>query len=151
MKIALQTTYKIPDYALSYLINDDESGINEEDIQTIDQWINKLEEGLTQTILKNVPNNTKLDFILDPFPNPDGNNESYFTHTPDFGLPCNVIDTILTILVEDNIEPVFLARMHINSNYGYHNPYNPLTAQTWNKPQDYNNYYNAYQFYRNIG
>lgn len=77
-------TVKMPSYALSYLVNGDSSALNEEDIAIIDRWYNKLQAraDLFQCVV-----------IIAP-----GDEEPYFTATPEFGLPCDVVDCTITFL-----------------------------------------------------
>lgn len=68
----MRTTEKIPDWAICALINDDWDGLTDEDIDTISEWQSR----------------SRLIVI-----SPTDYNE-YFTSTPAFGKPCNVIDCI---------------------------------------------------------
>lgn len=70
-----QTIEAIPAYALPYLINADPSGLEDEDIQEIDDWIERC--GITWVCP------------------PDSDDEhGYFTTNPAFGKPCNVYDCV---------------------------------------------------------
>ena len=62
---------RLPDYAASYLVNGDSSGISEEDIQNIDNWIDSYYEGYSGLI---------WDI--------EGE-EGSFDSCPPFGLACN--------------------------------------------------------------
>lgn len=90
MKIVYEREAKIPDYALPYLINGDDSGISMEDKKIIDQWestylaIAEDWKGIFEVAL---PSNE--------------NWESYFTGNPEFGLACNVVDCTLLVLVSE--------------------------------------------------
>lgn len=64
-------TLPIPEYALSYLINNDGSGISEEDKQIIDDWLSEQD------------NLSHIDVI---------DEESEFSWNPVFGQPCNTLD-----------------------------------------------------------
>ncbi len=63
-------TVNIPDYALCTLINDDSSGIDQEDLDNINEWEQSYSDylPLTYNILEG---------------------ESSFCSSPEFGLPCN--------------------------------------------------------------
>lgn len=64
------TQERIPTWALCYLVNADPTGLSEEDIQTIKDWMER-------------------NKIYNVFPE---NEDEYFTHYPAFGLPCDVVD-----------------------------------------------------------
>ena len=67
---------RIPTWALCYLVNDDPSGLSEEDIRMVDEFVNK--------------NNVS---IVDPVrTNEDGDFHEYFSHYPAFGLGTDVVD-----------------------------------------------------------
>ena len=84
MKTILERDIKLPDYSLSYLINGDSSGINEEDIALIDNWYktytDRLQSG--ESIVISLPE--------DEYPE--------FTWAPEFGLACNCFNCMITIL-----------------------------------------------------
>lgn len=67
------TTEKIPVYALSALINGDYSGMEEEDIQNINEWLERSE-------IKEVICPTDEEY------------QPYFTECPAFGLATDVVD-----------------------------------------------------------
>lgn len=67
------TTEKIPVYALSALINGDYSGMEEEDIQNISEWLERSE-------IKEVICPTDEEY------------KPYFTECPAFGLATDVVD-----------------------------------------------------------
>ncbi len=71
----------IPEYALSYLINDDPSALEDGEIKMVDEYIKgfEIKEGQYMTV------------------NIDSENEAYFTNSPEFGLPCNVVDCEILI------------------------------------------------------
>jgi len=81
MKIQAEFSEKVPTWALSYLVNDDCSGITEEDKEMVDKFWNKYQR--------------KADmfhcFVTLNFPE-DIDNEKYFCSTPSFGLACDVVD-----------------------------------------------------------
>lgn len=66
------TTEKIPSYALCYLINGDKDTLTDNEIKEIENWMDK--SGIKEVLP------------------PDEENETYFTHSPAFGLPCDVIE-----------------------------------------------------------
>lgn len=66
------TTEKIPTYALCYFIYNDASGMDEQDIVNAENWLK--ESGIKEVLT------------------PDEENQPYFTHSPAFGLPCEVIE-----------------------------------------------------------
>ena len=86
-----QHTYdvRMPDYALPYLINCDDSGLNFDDIQAIDRYM--------APFYKTACDYKMGDVIVSPT---DENPEPYFTWNPAFGLACDVIDCTIVILSE---------------------------------------------------
>lgn len=76
MKIELVDTVKFPAYALSYLINGDASGIEDEDVENVDAWLESLSEyGPYQ------------HFTFDY-----GDYEEDFYPHPEFGLACECVE-----------------------------------------------------------
>ena len=74
----------IPTWALCYLFNSDVTGLTDEEIRMIDNWLNNWErEALTNT------------------PTVGGNAQPYFSHCPLFGLPAEVEDCNI-IFTNDN-------------------------------------------------
>ena len=71
MKTVYSEIVPLPNYSLSYLINGDSSGLNEDEIIKIDNWLNELSSQYKSN-----------NIIIDPFYN-DG--EQYFN-------PSNCID-----------------------------------------------------------
>ena len=67
-----RTTEKIPAWALCALINDDWTGISDEDFELIAEWQSR----------------SRLVVICPT------DCEEYFTRVPAFGKPCNVVDCI---------------------------------------------------------
>lgn len=67
-----RSTEKIPTWALCALINDDWSGLNDADVDTIIEWIN-----------------TNRLVVMCP-----ADCNEYYTSVPAFGLPCMVMDCI---------------------------------------------------------
>lgn len=86
MKTIAEYEVRIPDYALCYIVNDDSSGLSEEDKKNIDNFFQKYKDIAEQ-------NNGTVNFGY------DSDQESYFTWHPAFGLTCNVYDAIIQILV----------------------------------------------------
>lgn len=78
MKLKIIESYEVPTYALPALINGDYSGLNQEDSENIDNWVER--------IRKNHSITGAIDFNL-----VDGTYEAYFSHCPAFGLPCDVV------------------------------------------------------------
>jgi len=76
---------RIPDYALSYLVNGDDSGLDEQDKKNIDSYMKNF---------YNVLNDE--EFII--FAVNQECKESYFTWHPAFGLACSVIDCTILIV-----------------------------------------------------
>ena len=94
-KISEYTELKIPDYALSYLVNNDSSGIEEEDIKNIDSF---MEQFYTEA----KENDGNVIFNTSEIIDGDGEileyQEPYFCHFPVFGLACNVVDCTVLIV-----------------------------------------------------
>lgn len=65
------TTEPIPTWALCALVNDDWTGVTEEDKKTIDEWFER----------------SKIKRVVGPI-----SYDEYFTHYPAFGLACMVMD-----------------------------------------------------------
>jgi len=70
-----KTTEKIPTWSLCYLVNDDASGLTDEEIQSIDHWCKNL--GVQ---------------IVSPCMDDECDTHPYFSHCPAFGLPTEVVD-----------------------------------------------------------
>ena len=75
MKIKNTYEYQFPSYALPALINGDFDGLEDEDIKHIEKFME---------------DNKHIDVFDDKEPE----QEPYFTHYPEFGLACNVVDLI---------------------------------------------------------
>lgn len=67
---------KIPEWALPTLINGDTSGLSREDFETIKSWSDSWDSVFDLSVLSG---------------------ESYFSSSPEFGLPCNVYDCTVDI------------------------------------------------------
>ena len=75
---------RVPTYALSYLVNGDASGLEDNDQTNIDKWFEQF-----ATEAKNCGGQVI-------FSTPD-NGEPYFSHCPEFGLACDVEDCTVLI------------------------------------------------------
>ena len=75
MKIKDTYEYQFPSYALPALINGDYDGLEDEDIKLLDNFI-------------------KSNSHIDVWEDKEIDQEPYFTHYPEFGLPCNVVDVV---------------------------------------------------------
>lgn len=91
MKIHAEYDVKLPNYSLTYLINGDSSGIDGDDILTIDNGMKRFYE------IADSVNGSLTISVMDS----DDNQESYFSSWPLFGLPCSVYDAKIIILVEN--------------------------------------------------
>lgn len=85
MKTLKKYSVEIPDYALSYIVMDDASGLTEEDKSNIDSFLNPFYQE-AETLGGHVLINLDYD------------SESHFTWNPPFGLACNVLDFTILIL-----------------------------------------------------
>lgn len=66
---------RIPAWALCYLVNADDTGLDAEDKKTVDEWVERTRNG------------GRIDVCC-----PDDGGESYFCSYPAFGLACDVED-----------------------------------------------------------
>jgi hypothetical protein len=82
--VAEYTKLKIPSYALSYLVNDDASGLEEKDIAATDAYMQQYYEEAKKA---------GGHVIFSP-----SDQEPYFTHTPEYGLPCDVVECTVLIV-----------------------------------------------------
>jgi hypothetical protein len=80
-----QQNSKIPSYALPYLINNDSSGLSQDDIRIIDRWLDDWLES---------SRSVEGYLVISP----TGESER-FTRFPEFGLPCMYIECDISILV----------------------------------------------------
>ena len=83
MKTILERKELIPDYALSYLINGDFSGLSPDDRKNIDTWYANYENRMQ----------TGESIIISP-----AEDNSNFTWNPAFGLACNCIECTILIV-----------------------------------------------------
>jgi hypothetical protein len=99
MKIVNHISAAVPTYALSYLVNGDSSGIDQEDVSDIDAWL----AGCRENLLAAHPGAT-IDLVTR-----DGC-EGSFTYFPAFGLPCDCIPGAVVAMVanEDPAPPLEL-------------------------------------------
>ena len=89
MKKLLDDTVDIPDYALSYLINGDASGLDEEDKRNADKFMKHYED---------IAEKYNSSVIIAP----EDYNEGSFCSNPAFGLPCNTFECRIIILVDNS-------------------------------------------------
>jgi len=90
MKIEYEFEEDIPEYALCYLVNGDDSGIEPEDKQNTDEFMEEF-----YTLAQEHNGNVVIDWLEE---------ESHFTWNPAFGLACNVITCNIVILVPEDEE-----------------------------------------------
>lgn len=64
---------KIPTWSIGYIINGDSTGLTEDEIRMIDNWLNEWQVE-----------------IVSPITDGQGNAQPYFSHYPLFGLPAEV-------------------------------------------------------------
>lgn len=85
MKIKLQTTEKVPAYAVYYLeYGEDDGGVmDQDDIINCEAWLERLR---------------KIGYTSPTFDWGDGETTGmpYFSTCPAFGLPCDVVDCVIT-------------------------------------------------------
>lgn len=94
MKIVDYIEDNCPDYALSYLVNGDSSGIEEEDKKNADEWL----EYLSAKMARDYPG-LRTDLLF------DDNAEPSFCHSPAFGLACDCIPCAFVVWA-DNESPL---------------------------------------------
>jgi len=83
MEVHSENKVEMPDYALCYLIYGDGSGLEDSDIKEIDQYMESFYSKAKEV----------EGYVL---VSPE-DSEQYFSASPAFGLPCNVVDTNITI------------------------------------------------------
>lgn len=64
---------KIPTWSIGYIINGDSTGLTEDEIRMIDNWLNEWQVE-----------------IVSPITDGQGNAQPYFSHCPLFGFPAEV-------------------------------------------------------------
>lgn len=84
LQTVLETTEDVPSYALSYLVNGDASGLEDEEQKAIDEWYGHYQE---------IADRRGGHVIIDP-----GDEEEEFTRYPAFGLACSTVPTTILIL-----------------------------------------------------
>lgn len=65
----------VPSYAVGYLVYGEADGLNSDDVENIDQWVERMRK-----------DGKRLEI------NPISGRDEYFSNNPPFGLPCNVLD-----------------------------------------------------------
>jgi len=90
MKIVNYCDANVPTWALSYLVNNDASGITEEDKKQVDGWRDKCIDALRAE----TPG-ASFDFFY-------SDQEGSFTHRPAFGLAADAIDGAMVALVDND-------------------------------------------------
>lgn len=87
METKAEFGFKIPTWALCYIVNNDYSGITEEDKEMVDKFWNKWQKKADMyecVVVFSAPE--------------DIDAEKYFYPSPEFGLACDVVDCTLTFL-----------------------------------------------------
>lgn len=90
MKIIDYIEDNFPDYALSYAVNGDASGIEPEDVEACDAWLSGCEERLR----KLYPDALAIELLFE-----DG--EGSFVRCPAFGLACNAVQCAVAVFVDN--------------------------------------------------
>ena len=75
----------IPSWALSYLVNNDATGLSDEDRAQVDSFIADFEAEAKSL-------NAHVMFV------DDAEGGEFFTNSPEFGLPCNCVEAKILIL-----------------------------------------------------
>jgi len=91
-------TYRIPEFYLSYIFNDDESGLLQSELDQFNTWYEKLCENLQSYCKENNINFNKTNIVFDCS---DGENfnESYFTyHANIINTGCQAVDCTIVLL-----------------------------------------------------
>ena len=83
--VAEYTGLNVPDYALFYLVNGDDSGIEPDDKAIVDAWYAEFEQK-ANAVNGHVIFSTETD------------DEGYFSNSPEFGLPCTCYDCTIIIV-----------------------------------------------------
>lgn len=80
---------RIPDYAAPYLVNGDPSGLNQEDIENIDKWVESMnEDGYNVSTWCTVVQDDEGEWCIEDEAEPS------YSSSPEFGLPCNVYEVM---------------------------------------------------------
>lgn len=98
MHAVYERKINMPDYAMPYLINGDNSGLTEEDIQIIDRWFNRMQR---------IADNYESVVIIGM---PEDGDEGSFCSDPEFGLACNCFEITITMLKQilQHYQPIIL-------------------------------------------
>lgn len=90
--VAEYNNLKIPDWALSYLVNADDSGITEEDKKLVDDFMQRYYDE-AENFSQLLGENHYVIFSVDNY-----EDEPYFSQLPKFGLACNVQECTILIV-----------------------------------------------------
>ena len=90
MKIIDYIEDSVPEYALSYLVNGDASGMEDADVAACDEWF----KSCTDKLHRDYPG-LAVDLLL------SDNHEGSFTRSPAFGLACNCVDGAVVVWAEN--------------------------------------------------
>lgn len=83
MKTIAEYEVKFPSWALSYVINGDDSGITPEDKRLVDSYMSRFPAGAI------------VDYEAEA--------GEYFTWCPEFGLACDVVDAHIIVLAPEDL------------------------------------------------
>lgn len=92
MKLINYIEDKFPTYTLSYIINGDASGIDEDDVANCDEWYDRL----TASLKESHPD-AQIMFLYD-----EQEECGSFTPFPAFGLACNAVDCVIAAYVSND-------------------------------------------------
>jgi hypothetical protein len=87
MQTIAKTNVRMPTYALPLIVNGDNTGINDEDMKNILDFLDSM-----QKIADG------LHCFYDIF---EVGDTEYFSNHPEFGLPCNVCDYVVVFMIPD--------------------------------------------------
>jgi len=79
----------MPEWAVCYLEYGDTGDLSEEDLRLADEWRDRIDKQAVEAYGETAI----VSFSY-------GNNDGYFTSSPEFGLPCNCVDCRLTVFAE---------------------------------------------------
>ena len=96
--IANYDELNVPEYALSYLVNGDVSGIDKTDLEICRSWFKWYESKAAE-----VPGAVAQFNVVS---SPEGNFDPYFCKSPEFGLPCNCVECEVLIFAPETTLPV---------------------------------------------
>lgn len=83
MKVLDTINVDMPEYAIYFLEYGEDGSLSNEDITNIDKFINRLKS--------EYDNKCYFTFSYDNLDN------HFFTHSPEFGLPCTCVDCTITV------------------------------------------------------